>query len=281
MWTQELFGVEKPIIALLHLDALPGDPGYCGDMDIVLAHAREDLLALQEGGADGILFANEFSKPYQVKADIAVISAMAYIIGSLKPLIRVPFGVNIVKNPLPTIELAAATGASFVRNSFSGAYMGEYGLFVSGSGEAVRRRAALGIPEVKLLFKVNAEADAYLADRNIQTVARSIMAGGYADGLCVSGPAAGSEPDTSLLEQVYQTAKPKGVPVFCNTGCNHQNVREKLPCCDAVCMGTAFKDPVSGRVDQALVAGFMDIVRQIRALDTDSPGSPEAERSPS
>ena len=27
MWTQEMFGVEKPIIALLHLDALPGDPG--------------------------------------------------------------------------------------------------------------------------------------------------------------------------------------------------------------------------------------------------------------
>ena len=32
MWTQEMFGVEKPIIALLHLDALPGDPGYCGSM---------------------------------------------------------------------------------------------------------------------------------------------------------------------------------------------------------------------------------------------------------
>ena len=27
MWTQDMFGVEKPIIALLHLDALPGDPG--------------------------------------------------------------------------------------------------------------------------------------------------------------------------------------------------------------------------------------------------------------
>ena len=32
MWTEELFGVKKPIIALLHLDALPGDPGYCGSM---------------------------------------------------------------------------------------------------------------------------------------------------------------------------------------------------------------------------------------------------------
>jgi len=56
-----MFGVEKPIIALLHLDALPGDPGYCGSMDTVLEHARQDLVALQNGGVDGILFANEFS----------------------------------------------------------------------------------------------------------------------------------------------------------------------------------------------------------------------------
>ena len=28
MWTDELFHVKKPIIALLHLRALPGDPLY-------------------------------------------------------------------------------------------------------------------------------------------------------------------------------------------------------------------------------------------------------------
>ena len=83
MWTQDMFGVEKPIIALLHLDALPGDPGYCGDMKTVTEHARKDLLALQDGGVDGIFFANEFSLPYQPVADIAVVSAMAYIIGKL------------------------------------------------------------------------------------------------------------------------------------------------------------------------------------------------------
>lgn len=155
MWTQEMFGVEKPIIALLHLDALPGDPGYCGSMEQVIEHARDDLISLQDGGVDGILFANEFSLPYQPVADIAVISAMAYIIGNLKPLLRLPFGVNVVKNPIATIDLAAATGARFARSCFSGAYMGEYGLYTSNSGEAVRRRKALGIPDLKLLYKVN------------------------------------------------------------------------------------------------------------------------------
>ena len=111
MWIHDMFGADKPIIALLHLDALPGDPGFCGDMDVVLDHAAHDLTALQDGGVDGILIANEFRLPYQPVADIAVISAMAYIIGKLKDRIRVPFGVNVVKNPIATIDLAAATGA--------------------------------------------------------------------------------------------------------------------------------------------------------------------------
>lgn len=54
-------------------------------------------------------------------------------------------------------------------------------------------RKALEIPDMKLLFKVNPEADSYLVQRDIQVVAKSIMFGGFADGLCVSGASAGSE----------------------------------------------------------------------------------------
>ena len=267
MWIHDMFGVRKPIVTLLHLEALPGDPGFCGSLNAVLDHAGEDLRALQDGGVDGILFANEFSLPYQPVADIAVISAMAYIIGTLKSEIRVPFGVNVVKNPIATIELGAGTGAKFGRSCFSGAYMGEYGLYASNHGEAVRRRKALEIEDFKLLFKVNPEADTYLVPRDIKTVAKSIMFGGFADGLCVSGAAAGSEPDDSILEQVYSVAKPRNVPVFCNTGCRHDNVREKLRYCDAVCMGTAFKTggSLTGRVEKDRVSSFMDIMADIRA----------------
>lgn len=74
LWTKEMFGVEKPIIALLHLRALPGDPLFGGDMDAVVRQAHEDLIALQDGGVDGILIANEFSLPYQPKADAVTIS---------------------------------------------------------------------------------------------------------------------------------------------------------------------------------------------------------------
>lgn len=42
MWIDNMFGVKKPIITMLHLDPLPGDPRYYyGDcMDRVVEHAR-------------------------------------------------------------------------------------------------------------------------------------------------------------------------------------------------------------------------------------------------
>ena len=94
--------------------------------------------------------------------------------GALKADIRVPFGVNVVKNPIATIELGAGTGARFGRSCFSGAYMGEYGLYTSNNGEAVRRRKALGIEDFKMLYKVNPEADTYLVQRDVKVVAKSI-----------------------------------------------------------------------------------------------------------
>ena len=54
LWTEKMFGVKKPIITMLHLDPLPGDPRFhYGDtMERVVEHARADLHALQEGGVD-------------------------------------------------------------------------------------------------------------------------------------------------------------------------------------------------------------------------------------
>ena len=62
-------------------------------------------------------------------------------------------------------------------------------------------------------------------------------------------------------------ARPRGVPVFCNTGCRQENVREKLKHCDGVCVGTAFKKDgiFNGRVDEERVRSFMAVVKEIRS----------------
>lgn len=55
----------------------PEDPLYAGDVEQVFRQAREDLIALQDGGVDGVLIANEFSLPYQPQAEPVTVGARA------------------------------------------------------------------------------------------------------------------------------------------------------------------------------------------------------------
>ena len=65
-WLKEVIGTEKAIIAMLHMQPMPGDPYFdkAKGMKWVIEKAREDLDALQEGGVDAIMFSNEYSLPY-------------------------------------------------------------------------------------------------------------------------------------------------------------------------------------------------------------------------
>lgn len=265
MWTEELFGVKKPIIVLLHLRALPGDPDFCGDINQVIRQARADLHAFQDSKVDGVLIANEFSFPYQLKADPVTVASMGYIVGQLKYDLKIPYGVNIVFNALATLDLAAATGAYFIRSAFTGTYMGESGIMTADPALIVRRKKALGLNSLKLLYKVNPESDAYLVERDIQTITKSIIFNCKPDGLCVSGANAGCETDTQIIEKVKKAAG--DIPVFCNTGFNARTAAEKLAICDAACVGTTFKEDgkFENNVDPARVSELMGIVRSIRA----------------
>ena len=184
MWTKELFGTEKPIIALLHLDPLPGDPDFCGSLDTVIEHASCDVKALQEGGVDGVLIANEFSFPMTYVSHTETLMAMACVIGAIKKDIHVPFGTNVVMNPEETIRMAKAVGASFGRSAFAGAFTGTYGVHVNNFGENVRLKYALGIPEMKLLCKINPEGDVLLAEQSIEEIIDNVTLGDHVGAFC-------------------------------------------------------------------------------------------------
>src|SRR5512146_212017 len=254
-WTNDLFGTNKPIIAMCHLPALPGDPAYdeAGGMGCVVEFARQELRALQDGGVDAVMFSNEFSLPYLLKVETVTVAAMARIIGELLGEIRVPFGVNVLWDPVASIDLAVAVGASFVREIFTGVYASDFGLWNTNCGAAIRHQHAIGGEGVRLLFNILPEAAAYLAERDIAEVARSTVFNNRPDALCVSGLTAGTQTDASILKKV-KDAVPDTV-VFANTGMRLENVEAQLSIADGAVVGTTFKyDGVfENRVDVARV----------------------------
>ncbi len=265
-WIQALFGTKKPVIGMCHLQALPGDPGYnpAGGVAWVYEKARADLLALQEGQVDAVMFSNEFSLPYLTKVDTVTVACMAAIIAELKADLSIPFGVNVLWDPAASLDLAMATGAGFVREIFTGVYASDFGLWNTSAGDVIRHQHAIGAQKVRLLFNIVPEAAAYLGSRQVPDIARSTVFNARPDALCVSGLTAGAETSLQTLEVVKQAVA--DTPVFANTGVNAGNVVRQLTVANGAVIGTAFK--VDGctwnPIEASRVRAIMSKVRDFR-----------------
>jgi membrane complex biogenesis BtpA family protein len=263
---QDLWGTSKPIVAMAHLGALPGAPGYDarGGIDTLIAAALADVEKLQAGGVDAILFGNEGDRPYVLKAAPEGLAAMAAIVAAIKPALNVPFGVDYLWDPSATVALAVATGAAFAREVFTGVYASDMGLWQPDGARALRLRATLGRPDLKLLFNVNAEFADSLDHRPIELRARSAVFSSLADVVCVSGPLTGQPVESSDLERV-KAAVP-GTPVFANTGVSLDNVADILAVADGCVVGTHFKEggDTWQPVDGERVRRFMARVEELR-----------------
>lgn len=272
-WLKELFGVEKPVIAMCHMIALPGDPKYDVEKGIewVIEKTSQDLQALQGGGVDAVMFSNEASLPYMTKVEPITYVTMARIIGELRHAIRVPYGVNVLWDPRASIDLAMATGASFVREIFTGVYASDFGLWNTSCGEVIRHQYAIHAEHVKLLFNIVPEAAVYLGNRDIADIARSTVFNNQPDALCISGLVAGSETSVDLLRLAKQAVP--DTPVFANTGVRPENIQRQLEVADGVITGTAFKRDgyIWHEVDAQRVRHFMNIVKECRSATINYP----------
>ena len=245
------------MIAMVHLGALPGAPLYeeKGGIEAIVEGARRDLEALQAAGFDAIMFGNENDRPYELKVDTASSATMAYVVGRLAADIRVPFGVNVLWDPAATIAVAAATGASFVREIFTGAYASDMGFWTPDAGASMRYRNRLGRADLAMLYNVSAEFAHSLDGRSVAERARSAVFSSIPDAVLVSG----------VITGAVKRVLPK-TPVLANTGVKHATIGDVLRVADGCIVGSALK--VDGdtwkSVDPERAAEFMRLARAAR-----------------
>jgi membrane complex biogenesis BtpA family protein len=266
-WIKDTFGTYKPVIAMCHFEALPGDPDYDPKkgMEWIVERARFDMRALAEGGVDAIMFSNERSLPYLTKVEPITTVCMARVVAEIAGELSIPFGVNVLWDATASIDLAVATGAKFVREIFTGVYASDFGLWNTNCGEVIRHQRAIHGENVRLLFNIFPEASVYLAERDMVSIARSTVFNNRPDGLCVSGITAGAETDVQVLK-VVKDAVPE-TAIFANTGVRLNNIAAQLSIADGAVTGTTFKRDgyIWNEVDVKRVKEFMDCVKEFRA----------------
>lgn len=265
-WLKSAFGVDKPVIGMCHLAALPGDPHFDrdGGVEAVVERARAEFRGLQEGGVDAVMFSNEFSLPYLTDTEPITAITMARVIGELRSDIAIPFGVNVLWDATASIDLAVATGAVFVREIFTGVYASDFGTWDTNVGATARHRRRVDADHVKLLYNIVPESAAYLAERDLVDITRSTVFNARPDGICVSGLTAGSATDVEELRTVKGAAG--DTPVFVNTGVKAHNVADQLAEADGAVVGTFFKrdGQFDNEVDPARVEELMTEVHRFR-----------------
>jgi membrane complex biogenesis BtpA family protein len=261
----ELFGVSKPIIAMLHLPASPGRPRHDrrAGMGPLIDAAARDLAVLQDAGVDGLLFCNEADLPYQIGVGPEVTAAMAAVIGAVRSEISRPFGVNLVWDPVASLAVARATGASFVREVFTGVYESDLGIMAPDFGSIAAYRSGIGAEPVALFANITPEFASSTGQRTIAQRARSAAFLGV-DALLISGAITGEPTDLSLLREARAAAG--DTPVLANTGVTAGTVRHVLSVADGAIVGTSLKaDSITWNpVDPVRAAEFMAAARDAR-----------------
>jgi membrane complex biogenesis BtpA family protein len=181
---------------------------------------------------------------------------MTRVIVQVAQEIRLPFGVNVLRNDaLSALAIAAATGAAFIRvNVHTGAMVTDQGIIEGDAYTTLRKRASLA-PDVLLFADHLVKHAAPLAAVDEVQSARDLRLRGLADALIVTGAETGAAADPARLATLREAVD---APLLVGSGLtagNAQTFRDA----DGAIVGTSVKR--DGFVDAARVEA---VVRAFR-----------------
>ena len=265
MWTKDLFGTDKPVIGMVHLHAMPTDPKYDPNEGVegIVEAAKKDIIALQEAGFDGLLFCNEFAIPYTKNTRIVTVATYARVIGELKSIIKVPFGITYASNVYCAFDIAAATGANFVRAHYHDTTAGVFGMSNPDPGDVERHRCYVGCKDIPVLQAVIPEGTEMVAPRPIKQVVKTLCFNVNPDGLLIYSTNPGADIDTEMVELCKQATDK---PILASNGVKPNTVANILAVADGCIVGTGVKYDGNfyNPVDPARAKELMENARKVR-----------------
>jgi hypothetical protein len=238
----------RALFGMIHLAPLPGSPLFTS-LDEVIAAALADARAIRDGGCDGFAIENYGDRPFtRGRVEAETVAAMTRVIAEVVREVRLPFGVNVLRNDAQSaLAIAAATGAAFIRvNVHTGAAVTDQGIIEGDAYATLRKRTALA-PEV-LIF-----AD-YLVKHATpmgEVSAKDLRLRGLADALIVTGAETGAAADPSRLRALREQVD---APLLLGSGLTAENAATFAEA-DGAIVGTSLKK--DGVVDAGRVAAVV------------------------
>lgn len=256
----KLLANPKPFVGMVHLAPLAGSPSYERQgTGPILDAALRDLRALEDGGVDAVLVENFGDTPFAKEAPRETVAMLTAIMLRLAEKVRVPLGVNVLRNDgAAALAIAAATGASFVRvNVFAGVAFTDQGAIEGQARELHVLRRDLGA-EIVILADVHVKHAAHLTTLEQAAVDTDRN---RPDALILSGLGTGLPATAADIETVRRASQ---LPIFVGSGVTAETAAQ-FGSADGFIVGTTLKK--DGRVEAPVdVARVRAVAAAIAAL---------------
>jgi uncharacterized protein len=259
---RNLFSSRKPVIACIHLPALPGSPLYAGSMKEIYDQALAEAHMLEQHGVHGLLVENYRDYPfYPDRIPAETIAAMAAIGREIVVQSAIPVGVNALRNDAESaMAIATSVDAKFIRtNIHTGTAVTDQGIIEGKSHHTLRLRATLQ-SHVHILADIAVKHAVPLADRGVELETADLTDRGLADGLIITGDRTGMSADPGMITAIRAHT---ALPIIVGSGITPENLSIYLNLADGFIIGSTFKvDGIAkNRLDPDRVQRLMDVHR--------------------
>lgn len=259
-----LLSLNKPVIGVIHVGALPGTPRGVASVAELVQRAREEARVYRECGVDGIIIENMHDVPY-LKGAVGpeIVAAMAIIAREVKSECRLPVGVQILAGAnIEAMAVAHTAGLDFIRaEGYAYAHVADEGLIEASAAKLLRYRKMIGAERVQVWADVKKKhsAHAITADVSLGQTAETVEFMG-ADCVIVTGSVTGEAPKVADVQEAKSHCH---LPVFLGSGISETNIDRFREEADGFIIGTAFKvDGLwSNAVDPNRVTQFVHRLR--------------------
>jgi membrane complex biogenesis BtpA family protein len=261
-----IFASTKPVIAMIHLGALPGTPASELSVAEIERQALQEAKIFRDAGVQGVMLENMHDTPY-LRGNVGpeIVAAMAIIARAVKQATRLPCGVQVLAGAnLEAMAVAHAAGLDFIRaEGFAFAHVADEGIIESSAAELLRYRRNIGADRVQVWtdIKKKHSSHAITADVDIGETAHAIefMRG---DAVIVTGMVTGDAPQSS---DVIAVKKKTHLPVYLGSGVTAKNLKSLISAADGFIVGSEFKQDGhwAKAVDPRRVETFMAAHRKL------------------
>lgn len=260
--------VDKPVVAMIHVEALPGTPGGRLSIAQIVRAAREEARLYQQCGVHCLMIENMHDVPY-VRRNVGpeIVAGMTMVAQAVRAESHLPIGIQILAGAdREALAVAQAAELDFIRaECFGYAHIADEGFMESNAAGLLRYRRMIGAMDVQVWadIKKKHSSHAITADLTIGDIAEGAETMG-AETLIVTGLTTGRPPGVGEVEEARAHCRQ---PVFVGSGVEIDNLESLLAVSDGVIVGSHFKREGhwANAVDADRVRRFMELADRLNA----------------